>query len=661
MNSAIVRRAARALLAVLLAAMLPAAAAAQGDPDHIPRFATEIVVEPNGDLLVSEEIDFEVMPGSVKRGIFRDLPTAYRDVWGLTERVEYEILEVTRDGRAEHHVLEGTQFGLRVRIGRAEVYLRSGVHRYRIVYRTARQLFFRDDFDEVYWNVTGNEWAHPIGQAEARVHLPPGAMPLQSAGYTGRKGETGRDYTQGSGADGSIVFATTRPLAPGEGLTVAVSFPKGVVAEADTGERLRRAVSDNLGLLAGLAGFLVTLAYFWRQWLKVGRDPEAGIIIPLFEAPDGLSPAATGYVWAAARGDGMSRALAFAVALTSLAIKGRMSIEENKRRYTLTKLPFRGTTRRRAEKLPPGEASVMRSLFPDGKGSEVVVKPSYSAEIDGAVDTLYAVLGREHGDAFYRHNVGFWLLGALLALGTMVGAALLQTGNPEVLAFVAFGSLFAGAFSVPVILIGRSVLPHWIALLHGHARQPVGTVLLTLFGAVFALPPLGVAYLAFDFFGLAMVVLMAALGFLVALFSHLLKAPTRLGREMLDQIEGYRLYLSVAERDRLNLLTAEPEMTVEHFEHHLPYAMALGVEDQWTARFTASASAASRQAAETRSRSWYVSRSGRAGVAGLARGLSSGLSNTLSSAATRPSSSSGGSSGGGSSGGGGGGGGGGSW
>jgi hypothetical protein len=661
MICATVRRTARVLLAGLLAALLPVAAAAQEDPDRIPRFAAEIVVEADGDLLVTEEIDFEVMPGSTKRGIFRDLPTAYRDVWGLTERVAYEVLEITRDGSAEHYALESTPFGLRVRIGRAEVYLRSGVHRYRIVYRTARQLFFRDDFDEVYWNVTGNDWAHPIGRAEARIHLPPGVMPLESAGYTGREGESRQDYVQGSGADGSIIFATTRTLAPGEGLTVAVSFPKGVVAEPGAGDRLGRAVADNLGLLAGLAGFLVTLAYFWRQWLKVGRDPEAGVIIPLFEAPDGLSPAATGYVWAAARGGGMGRALAFAVALTSLAIKGRLSIEENKRHYTLTKRPCWEEPRRRSDKLPPGETSVMQSLFPDGKGREVVVKPSYSAEIDGAVDTLYAVLGREHSDAFYRHNVGFWLLGALLALGTMVGAALLQTGNPEVLAFVAFGTLFAGAFSVPVILIGRSVLPHWVALLHGHARQPVGTVLLTLFGAVFALPPLGVAYLAFDFFGLAMVALMAALIFLVALFSYLLKAPTRLGREMLDQIEGYRLYLSVAERDRLNLLTAEPEMTVEHFEHHLPYAMALGVEDQWTARFTASASAASRQAAETRSRSWYHSRSGRLGLTGMTKGLSSGLSRTLTSAATRPSSSSGGSSGGGSSGGGGGGGGGGSW
>ncbi|MGF1631509.1 MAG: DUF2207 domain-containing protein [Kiloniellaceae bacterium] len=649
------------LLAALLCVATAFTAAAQEDPDRIPRFAADIVIEADGALLVSEEIDFEVTPQSVKRGIYRDFPTTYRDLWGLTQRVGFEVLAVTRDGKAEPYALESTPFGTRVRIGSADVYLRRGIHHYRIVYRSTRQLLFHADADELYWNVTGNDWTHPIDHAEATVRLPARAESLTWAAYTGYEGDAGGDYRRNVNPDGSVTFAATRALVPGEGLTVAVSFPKGFVAEPDAEARLRHALGDNLGLLAGLAGFVLVLSYFLRQWAKVGRDPEAGIIIPLFEAPDRLSPAATGYVWAAARGSGLGRSLAFAVALTSLAIKGRVTIAEDGKRYTLAKAPVKAASRRRFEKLPPGEATVMQSLFPTSRSSEVVLKPSYSSEIGSAVGALYAVLQREYSDAYFRHNSGFWLLGALLALGTLVAACLLQGGSSEMLAFVAFGTLFGGAFSIPVILIGRATLPEWRALLRGRARQPVGTILVTFFAGLFALPPLGVAYLAFDFFGLAMLTLMVALVFVVAVFFQLLKAPTRLGREMLDQIEGYRLYLSVAERDRLNMLTAEPEMTVELFEHHLPYAMALGVEDQWTARFTASASAASRQAAEERSRRWYSSRSGISDLRGMTKGLTGGLSRTLSSAATRPSSSSRGSSGGGSSGGGGGGGGGGSW
>jgi hypothetical protein len=68
------------------------------------------------------------------------------------------------------------------------------------------------------------------------------------------------------------------------------------------------------------------------------------------------------------------------------------------------------------------------------------------------------------------------------------------------------------------------------------------------------------------------------------LFYELLKAPTRIGRLTLDEIEGFRLYLSVAEEDRLNLLHP-PDETPELFEKFLPYAMALDVENQWGERF----------------------------------------------------------------------------
>lgn len=644
-------------MAILLALAAPTAARAQDDPDRIARFAADIAIEADGSLLVAEEIDFLVTPGSWKHGIYRDFPTSYRDVWGFTGRVGFDVLEVTRDGAAEPVVLETAPFGVRVRIGSADVWLDEGLHRYRIVYRTTRQLLFHADADEIYWNVTGNDWAHPIDRAEATVHLPPGAQSLRWAAYTGYSGEAGGDFRRSANPDGSVTFTATRTLEPGEGLTVAIAFPKGFVAEPDAVQRLWHGLVDNLGLIAGVFGLLVTFAYFYRQWLQAGRDPEQGVVIPLFEAPGGLSPAATGYVWAAAQGSGMGRALAFAVALTSLAIKQRLTIREDRGNYTLKQ----GTATHRKQKLPPGEAAVMRSLFSDRGRSEIVIKPSYSAEIGGAVDTLYGVLRREHSDAYFRHNAGLWVLGALLALGSLAAACLLQTRSLEVLAFVAFGTLFGGAFSIPVVLFARAVLPPWRGLLQGRARRPAGTILFTFLTALFALPPLGIAYLAFEFFGIAMLALIVAQVAVVALFWHLLKAPTRLGRDMFDKIEGYRLYLSVAERDRLNLLTAEPEMTVELFEHHLPYAMALGVEDQWAGRFAASAGAASREAAEARSRTWYLSGTRRRDLAGMAKGLSGGLSRTLSRAATKPSSSSRGSSGGGSSGGGGGGGGGGSW
>jgi uncharacterized membrane protein YgcG len=128
----------------------------------------------------------------------------------------------------------------------------------------------------------------------------------------------------------------------------------------------------------------------------------------------------------------------------------------------------------------------------------------------------------------------------------------------------------------------------------------------------------------------------------------------------MDQIEGFREYLAVAEEDRLNFVNP-PEKTPELFERFLPYAVALDCQNAWGAKFAGVLAAAGAAAAAT---GWYVgSRDWSNDPASFADHLGSDLSQTISSSSTAPGSSSGGggSSGGGSSGGGGGGGGGGGW
>jgi hypothetical protein len=66
----------------------------------------------------------------------------------------------------------------------------------RVVYRVRRGLLAFDDHDELYWNVTGDEWEVPIGEATATVTLPPGLSlaGLQAIAYTGPRGAAGADY-----------------------------------------------------------------------------------------------------------------------------------------------------------------------------------------------------------------------------------------------------------------------------------------------------------------------------------------------------------------------------------------------------------------------------------------------------------------------------------
>jgi uncharacterized membrane protein YgcG len=152
----------------------------------------------------------------------------------------------------------------------------------------------------------------------------------------------------------------------------------------------------------------------------------------------------------------------------------------------------------------------------------------------------------------------------------------------------------------------------------------------------------------------------ALAGGMNAVFYHLIKAPTRLGRRIMDEIDGFKLYLSVAEEERLNLLNP-PEKTPELFERFLPYALALGCEQKWAEKFDEVLKAAS-AAPEDRTRGYHPtfftgSYTGLDRAMGAAA-LGGALTGALAAASSAPSSSGGS---GGSSGGGGGGGGGGGW
>jgi uncharacterized membrane protein len=135
-------------------------------------------------------------------------------------------------------------------------------------------------------------------------------------------------------------------------------------------------------------------------------------------------------------------------------------------------------------------------------------------------------------------------------------------------------------------------------------------------------------------------------------------APTKEGRLVLDHIAGFKQYLSITERERLDRMMA-PQDTPEIFEKYLPYAIALEVENRWADRFAGVLAAAA--ASGQQGFMWYSgSSSPWDNPSRFADSVGSSLASTVSSASTAPGSSSG-SGGGGSSGGGGGGGGGGGW
>lgn len=638
------------LLGVLFSMLIfaghnPGAWAAQAE--RILVFDSHIQVAASGALTVTENIRVISAGQRIRHGIYRDFPTRYTDRHGRTHRVGFKIIRLLRDGRPEAYHIRQMSNGLRIYMGKKNRRLPPGTHTYTLTYRSKRQIGFFADYDELYWNVTGNGWAFAIDKVRAVVALPPGAEAQQQAAYTGRFGSKGQSFVYSIDDSGNPVFVTTRTLAPREGLTIAVAWPKGFVAEPTRLQRLLFGVEDNLGFFLGLAGLALVLFYYALAWLRVGRDPARGTVIPLFAPPEGFSPAAARFV----RRMGFDHK-AFAAAVVDLAVKGALKIEENEKKiFTLEK-----RAAGRPNGLSKGERKILEQLF--GTGQRIALKNTNHTTIQAAVRALKKSLNAEFARIFFRRNSGYLVPGIGLSLATLGGLIL----TAQDVAGAAFMGLWLGMWTAGCTLIGIKVVHAWRI-----ARGIDLNTLLPGIGAVvislFALPFFGGEIFGLILFARA-VTFPAALLFLLiitlnVLFYHLIKAPTLRGRRIMDQIDGFRQFLSVAEKERLNILNP-PDKTPELFEKYLPYALALDVENQWSEQF-ADVLAASGGTQDAYRPAWYAGTRFSAGnLSGFASGLGGAFAGAISAASQSPGSSSG-SGGGGFSGGGGGGGGGGGW
>src|SRR5690606_15567652 len=195
--------------------------------------------------------------------------------------VDFQMLEVQRDGRPEPWFTERVGNGVRINTGSDALLPTPAEFTFRLRYRTTRQLGFFADHDELYWNAIGTGWIFPIDSGSVEVRLPRAvpAEQLQAEAYTGPQGARGRDYQTSMPAPGIARWQLTRPLQPREGLTIALSFPRGLVAPPTRAQKVAWLLRDNRGLLVALTGLVVLLVWCAWRWHRVGRDPPAGIII----------------------------------------------------------------------------------------------------------------------------------------------------------------------------------------------------------------------------------------------------------------------------------------------------------------------------------------------------------------------------------------------
>lgn len=640
----------RSAAALVLIAALAAAAAAAPPAERITRFASTIAIAPDAGMRVEETIRVTSRGERIKRGIFRDFPTRYTDRAGNRYTVGFRIESVARNGSPEPFHTENLANGVRIYMGRKDLRLPPGEHTYTLAYTTDRQLGFFERHDELYWNATGNGWEFPIDTAEALVVPPPGvpAEALTLEAYTGPAGAQGRDFSARVTAEGHAFFKTSRALAPGEGLTLVLGWPKGFVAEPSLAVKSAHFLRDNLTLLVAAAGILFLLGYYVLVWAAVGKDPARGVIMPIYTPPDNLSPAAMRFIAEM----GYDHRV-FAASVIDMAVKGALTIEEQSGTTTLRKKEG-GPVALSAE-----EQKIASHLF--RSGNALALERKHHATVAAAVNALRTSLAFTFEKTHFVTNRKAFITGAAISAAVVAAAFLSALDQGEAV----FLGIWLTGWSIGVVFLAVMVAKLWGQVFTGMQRlgSRVGSLGAALFMTAFALPFFGAEIFALytlvqESPGLAVLLVTVVLANI--LFYHLLKAPTLLGRRMLDRIEGFKMFLAATEADRLQRMLPATR-TPELFEKFLPYALALGVEQQWAEQFAGALSAAARPGADGYRPRWYSGSGWNPSRIGtFAASLGSSLTGAVSSSATAPGSRSGGG-GGGSSGGGGGGGGGGGW
>ncbi len=311
-------------LAVAFAALALAFAAAPAAARslEIIHFGAEIQVNADGTLDVTETIEAH-FTGSWN-GLIRTIPVEYQNKQGFNYSLLLDVTSVTDDNFAPLRY-ESSRAGQNLKLKIYNATERDSTHIIHIGYKVHDGLRFFDEHDELYWNITGDEWTVPIGLADAHITLPAGATGVRATAFTGAYASHQKE-AEVEVSGNTVQFRTQRPLSFREGLTVVVGWDKGSVTEPGSLTRAGYFLRSNWPFSIPGAVLLVLLLY----WYFFGRDPRQLPFAVQYTPPPDLSPGEAGTLL-----DNSADMRDITATLVDLAIRGYLRIEETEKEQML--------------------------------------------------------------------------------------------------------------------------------------------------------------------------------------------------------------------------------------------------------------------------------------------------------------------------------------
>jgi hypothetical protein len=344
---------------------------------YIKDFKTEIVVNKDSSLDITEAITADCGEAIGKHGIFRVLPKKYQTT-DKTYIYPTEIISVT-DENNNNLIFERLEDKetITLKIGNPSVEV-QGVNYYIIKYHIKNAIRWENEqFDELYWNLLGNFWELEIDNFSAKIVFPEEInrnnteVYLYSGYLDDSENSLGSNYQWT--ADSALEVKNNTTIGLYQGITVSVTFPKSVITPYVLTSKEQGKWQTNDYILAFIFIVLIPLLSFYicyKLWRKHGDDPKmVKTIIPEFEIPENLTPMEMGVIMKSG-GFGNN---AITASIVSLAVKGYLIMQEEKEKILFVKYneyKFIRTEKEIDDKLYKGEAKLLEKLF-EGRVKEV--------------------------------------------------------------------------------------------------------------------------------------------------------------------------------------------------------------------------------------------------------------------------------------------------
>jgi uncharacterized membrane protein len=469
------------------------------------------------------EVDYRA---NEKHGIFRDIPYVYQDEGRTKTYTEIQVKNVLRDSAKEPYEIQKNDGNIRIKIGDAGKTI-SGKHEYQILYTAKGILRSFSDHDELYWNVTGNNWPTNIDAASSVVILPKGKMEKVACyeGYSGSPGECQSEIDSPTSAS----YTASRFISEGEGMTIVAGFTKGlvpiiVVPRPKTFWEKFIEWPSQVTLWTGILGALGFIVY---TWYKKGRDPWFGqsvteieggqekpmpigaheTVVVEFTPPENLRPAEIGVLM-----DQRADTVDVVATIIDLATRGYLTITEVPKKWVFGSTDYELIQKKQPDtSLRNYEKILLNKLFDSGDIVRVSsLKQTFYEELKQVKDALYTDVVTK---GFFPKNPD------------QVWQNYFATG----IVFVVLGG------------VGISIT--------------VGNDLIILSDLCFALIVAGVLFVLFSFF---------------------MPRRSAKGREMYRRARGYHLFINSAEKYRQQFFEKK-----NLFNEVLPYAIMFGLTDKF--------------------------------------------------------------------------------